>query len=105
MGQKKNQSADYLNRPLLELLIVNHEQILMEFSLLHQQVERVELHVSAARPAKEKEKEFYTIQDVTKMLAISSRTLLTFKNEGKIGFTKFHNTIRFTKENIESFKR
>jgi len=76
----------------------------MEFSLLHQQVDRVESHVSKSRPAKDSGKEFYTIQDVTKMLSISTRTLLTFRNEGKIGFTKFRKTIRFTKEDIEKYK-
>jgi len=103
MGQKKKLSTDYLNRPLLELLITHHKQILLEFCLLHQQVGRVEAHVSSSRSTKDKEKEFYTTEDVTKMLSISKRTLLTFRNEGKIGFTKMNNTIRFTRENIESF--
>ena len=105
MVQKKNFSADYLNKPLLELLITHQKQILLEFSLLHQQVDRVESHIISTRSTKHKEKEFYTSEDVIKMLSISSRTLLTFRNEGKIGFTKMHNTIRFTKENIDNFKK
>ena len=105
MGQKKNQPADYINRPLLELFIINHKQTLMEFNQLYQLVERVESQVKTiSRPVNEKEKEFYTIQDVTKMLSISTRTLLTFRNEGKIGFTKYRKTIRFTRKDIEEFR-
>jgi len=44
------------------------------------------------------------MDEVMELLNISRRTLQTLRHEGKIGFVRHHNTIRFSKENIDSFK-
>ena len=104
MGQKKNLPSEYLTRPLLEIIIAQQHQILEEISLFHKQVDRIELQVCSSLSVKTKEKEFYTTEEVMEMLSISRRTLLSFRNAGKICCIKTGNTVRFTKENIETFK-
>lgn len=105
MGRKKDQQTDYLTRPLQELIIANLQQILQEFNLLNQRIDRIESQVYLSHYKKNKGKDFFTTEEVMEKLSISRGTLLSFRKAGKIGFTKTGNTVRFTKENIEAFKK
>ena len=51
-----------------------------------------------------KEKEFYTNEEVMELLNISRRTLYSYRKEGKIRSIKKENTIRFSKKDIDGFK-
>jgi len=105
MEQGKIQQPENFNRNMLELLESHQQRIIHEFNHLNNHLDSVILSGSLARRVKNKEKEFFTTEEVMEMLSISRRTLLTFRMEGKIGFTKLHNTIRFTREQIECYKR
>jgi excisionase family DNA binding protein len=105
MERKKNLQTDYFIGPLMEMFIIHHQQIMQEFNLLHQHLNKIESQVGSTRPIKSKEKDFYTTEEVMVMLSISRRTLFSLRETGKIGFTKSRNMVRFTKENIEEFKR
>jgi len=105
MEQRKNQQPENLDRLLLELLRSHQQRIIQEFNLLNKRFDRIVLSGGSPLGAKIKEKDFFTTEEVMEMLSISRRTLLSFRMEGKIGFIKMHNTIRFTREQIESYKR
>lgn len=105
MERKKNLQTDYLTIPLMEMFIIHQNKILQEFNLLNKRFDKIELLVSSQRPIKNKEKEFFTTEEVMVMLCISKRTLLSFRNAGKIRFTKTGNMVRFTREDIEEFMR
>jgi len=104
MGQKKNILSEYYTCPMTEVIINLEHQILEEIIQCNKKIDRIELQVCSSRSFKTHEKEFYTTEEVMEMLSISRRTLLSFRNAGKIGCTKTGNTVRFTKENIDSFK-
>ena len=104
MGQKKDLPSEYHTNPMMEVFINLEHQILEEIIQCNKKIDRIELQICSFRPVKTPEKQFYTTEEVMEMLSISRRTLLSFRNAGKIGCTKTGNTIRFTKENIDSFK-
>ena len=104
MEQKKNLPAEYLIKPLIKLVITLQLQILREILMLHLMHYIPDARASKQQVTENKEKLFYTTEDVMEMLSISRRTLQTLRNEGKIGFVKVYNTIRFSKEDIERFK-
>ena len=104
MEQKKNLIIENSIKPLIKLVISIQLQILREILMLHLMHYIPQTRASKYQAIEIKEKLFYTTEEVMEMLRISRRTLQTLRNEGKIGFVKVYNTIRFSKEDIEKFK-
>jgi len=104
MEQKKNLIIENSIRPLIKLVISIQLQILREILMLHLMHYIPREHAPKYQAIEKKEKLFYTTEEVMEMLSISRRTLQTLRNDGKIGFVKVYNTIRFSKEDIEVFK-
>ena len=104
MENKKNLTIDNSIKPLIKLILDVELEILHH--LLNQNLwhDVSEARLSKQLPIKKKDKLFYTTEEVMEMLSISRRTLQTLRNEGKIGFVKVYNTIRFSIEDIERFK-
>jgi excisionase family DNA binding protein len=104
MGQKKNLPVDNSIKSLLKLVLDTQLEILGHLLMQNLWHDASEARLSKQLPIKNKDKLFYTTEDVMEMLRISRRTLQTLRNDGKIGFVKVYNTIRFSKEDIERFK-
>ena len=104
MEQKKNLIVDNSIKPMIKLVLD------VQLEILHHLLNQNLWHdMSEARFLKQKiknnkEKVFYTIDEVMELLNISRRTLQTLRQEGKIKFVKAHNTVRFSKDDIECFK-
>ena len=104
MEQKKNLTVDNSIKSLIKLLLDIELEILRHLLMQNLWHDVSEARLSKQLPIKNKEKLFYTTEEVMELLSISRRTLQTLRNEGKIGFVKVYNTIRFSKEDIERFK-
>jgi len=104
MEQKKNLPSEHLIKPLIKLIIAIQLQILRHILMQNLWHDMSEARTTARQSIKNIEKEFYTTEDVMEMLSVSKRTLFTLRNEGKIGFVRVHNTIRYSKTDIEIFK-
>jgi len=104
MEKKKNLPADNSIKPLIKLIIKLQLEILRQLLWQNLWHDQSEARIAKQLPIKKNEKLFYTTEDVMEMLCVSRRTLQTLRNEGKIGFVKVYNTIRFSKEDIERFK-
>ena len=104
MEQKKNPAVDQSIKPLLKLILDTQLEILGHLLMQNLWHDMSEARILKQKIKKKKEKEFYTMEEVMELLNISRRTLQTLRHEGKIGFVRHHNTIRFSKENIDSFK-
>ena len=104
MEQKKNLSVDNSIKPLIKLVLDVQLEILHHLLMQNLWHDMSEARTTARQSIKNIEKEFYTTEDVMEMLSVSKRTLFTLRNEGKIGFVRVHNTIRYSKTDIEIFK-
>ena len=104
MEQKKYLIIENSIRPLIKLVISIQLQILREILMLHLIHYIPRTRTPNYQAIEKKEKLFYTTEEVMEMLRISRRTLQTLRNEGRIGFVKVYNTIRFSIEDIERFK-
>jgi len=104
MEQKKNQPIDDSIKPLIKLILDIQLEILHHLLMQNLWHDVSEARILKQLPVKNKEKLFYTTEDVMEILRISRRTLQYLRKKGEIGFVKVHNTIRFSKEDIETFK-
>ena len=104
MEQKKNLPADNSIKPLIKLVLD------IQLEILHHLLMQNLWHdVSEARFVKQKiknnkDKEFYTTEEVMELLRVSRKTLYSYRKVGKIRSIKTENTIRFSKEDIDCFK-
>jgi excisionase family DNA binding protein len=105
MERKKNLQTDYFNGPLMEMFTIHRQQDEQKFNLILQKLNNIELLIGSSSQRKSNEKIIFTPEDVMVMFSISRRTLLSLRNDGKIGFIKIGNMVRFTKENIEEFMK
>jgi len=104
MEQKKNLPTEHLIKPLIKLIIAIQLQILRHILMQNLWHDMSEARFLKQKIKNNKEKVFYTIDEVMELLNISRRTLQTLRQEGKIKFVKAHNTVRFSKDDIECFK-
>ena len=104
MEQKKNPEVDNEVLPLIRLVLDLEIEILRHLLMQNLWHDVSEARLAKQQPIKNKDKLFYTTEEVMEILSISRRTLQTLRNEGKIGFVKVYNTIRFSIEDIEKFK-
>jgi len=104
MEQKKNLSVDYSIKTLIKLAIDIELEILGHLLMQNLWHDMSEARLLKQKLKNNKEKVFYTIDEVMELLNISQRTLQTLRQEGKIKCVKVHNTVRFSKEDIECFK-
>ena len=105
MENKKNLTVDNSIKPLIKLVLEIELEILRHLLMQNLWHDESEARLSKQLPVKNKDKLFYTTEEVMEMLSISRRTLQTLRKEGIIGFVKVSNTIRFSIEDIERFKR
>jgi len=104
MELKMKPAAENSIKSLIRLVIDIQLEILRHLLMQNLRHDISEARASKQRSVKNRDKLFYTTEDVMELLNISRRTLLNLRNEGKIGFVKVYNTIRFSKEDIERFK-
>ena len=104
MEQKKNPAVDQSIRPLLKLILDTQLEILGHLLMQNLWHDMSEARILKQKIKNNKVKEYYTTEEVMELLRISRMTLVKLRSEGKIGFVKVHNTIRFSKEDIDGFK-
>ena len=104
MEQKNNPEVDNSILPLIRLVLDIELEILSHLLMQNLWHDVSEARLAKEKPVKKNDKLFYTTEEVMEILSISRRTLQTLRNEGKIGFVKVYNTIRFSIEDIEKFK-
>ena len=104
MEQKKNLSSEHLIKPLIKLIIAIQLQILRHILMQNLWHDMSEARFLKQKLKINKEKVFYTNEEVIELLRISRRTLYSFRKEGKIRSIKTENTIRYLKKDIEEFK-
>ena len=104
MEQKKNLTVDNSIKPMIKLVLDIQLEILHHLLMQNLWHDMSEARFLKQKLKNNKEKEFYTTEEVMELLQISRRTLLTLRSEGKLGFVRHHNTIWFSKEDIVRFK-
>ena len=104
MEQKKNPAVDPSIKPLIKLILDTQLEILGHLLMQNLWHDMSEARILKQKIKNNKEKEFYTNEEVMELLNISRRTLYSYRKEGKIRTIKKENTIRFSKKDIDGFK-
>ena len=104
MGQNQNIPTNLQAGKLPDASTALLQQILLEIRLLNVRFDKLKEQVCTPVTKTNKIKELYTTNDLMEMFGLSLRTLLTFRTEGLIGFTKTGKSVRYTQQHVDDYK-
>ena len=105
MPKQRNISSQPDIRHLLETFIGQQQQILEEFHLLHQRMDRLEGTAMLTDVEKQASQLMLSYTEAASRLGLSVRTLKELKKQGEIDCVQTGRNVRFSPEHLQAYKR
>jgi hypothetical protein len=104
VAKTKNISPDNYQNYMIELMIANQKKILKELDRINERFDRIEAYVGMSDREKNKPANFYNTEEVMEMLHVSRNTLLSYRKNGILSFTKPGKNVLYTMEDINKIR-